>query len=224
MNRSARNLLFFFFLLVPLLAASDDQQKAHKLLNKVTAMSTDPAGKRAVNLAMSQYLSEGRAELVQRRRAMNANYGDIFVAYKLVKSGAKMDDIAAKIKTGKTVWQIADEEHLDWKQVTSEAKKLSGKVDANLLAHFSNKKSEIEREKADSYNPFLDTVKADSSVSQQEIEDAQERYVFLRDHASVVSDSELNTSAEKSARMVRTDPLRTDARVGPSSGAGPPPH
>src|SRR5205807_6364520 len=166
-----------------LLASADEQQKAHRLLNKVTAMATDPAGKRAVNLGMSQYLSVGREELVQHRRAMNANYGDIFVAYKLVGSGAKMDDIVAKTRTGKTIWQIADEGHLDWKQVASEAKKMSGRVDANLLAHFSNKNSEIERERSDGYNPFIDTVKADGDVSQQEIEGAQERYTFLRDHA-----------------------------------------
>ncbi len=224
MNSSARNLIFLLFFLIPLLASADEQQKAHKLLNKVTAMATDPAGKRAVNLGMSQYLSVGREELVQHRRAMNANYGDIFVAYKIVQRGTKMEEIAAKMKAGKTVWQIADDEHLDWKQIAGDAKRLSGRVDANLLAHFSNKKSEIERERSDGYNPFIDTVKADGDVSQQEIEDAQERYIFLRDHAIAVSDSALNTSAEKSAQMVRTDPLRTDARAGPSSGSGPPSH
>jgi len=224
MNRSARNLLFSLFFLIPLLASADEQQKAHKILNKITAMATDPAGKRGVNLAMSQSLSIGRTELVQRRRTMNASYGEVFVAYKLTQSGSVMDDITAKMRAGKTIWQIADEARLDWKQIAAEAKKLSGRVDANLLAHFSNKKSEIEREKADAYNPFLDTVKADSNVSQQEIEDAQARYIFLRDHAIAVSDSALNTSAEKSAQMVRTDPLRTDARAGPSTGSGPPSH
>ena len=63
MHKSARNLLFLLFFLVPLLAASDEQQKAHKIVNKVTAMAIDPAGKRAVSLSMSQYLSAGRAEV-----------------------------------------------------------------------------------------------------------------------------------------------------------------
>jgi hypothetical protein len=221
MNRSARNLAFLLFFLIPLLAASDDQQKAHKLLNKVTAMAVDPAGKRAISLAMSQHLSVARAELTECRRTMNLNYGDLFVVYQLVKRGAKMDDIAVKMKTGKTVWQAADEEHGDWKQIASEAKKLGSKVDTNLLRHFGNQKAETERDKSDRYNPILDTVKADNDVSQQEIEDAQQRYIFLRDHAGVVSDSTLDTSTEKSARMVRTDPIRTGGPSG--TGAVNPP-
>jgi hypothetical protein len=221
MNRSARNLLFLLSFLVPLLAGSDEQQKAHKIVNKVTAMAIDPAGKRAVSLSMSQYLSAGRAELVQVRQAMNMNYGDLFVAYELVKSGAKMDVIAAKMKTGKTVWQTADEEHADWKQIASDAKKLNGKVDTNLLGHFGKNKAETQRDRADGYDPFLDSVRADNDVSRQEIEDAQQRYVFLRDHAGVASASPLDTSTEKSARLVRTDPVRTGGPTGAPSSAPP---
>ena len=219
MNRSARYLLFWFFFLVPLLAASDDQQKARKLLNRMTAMATDPSGKRSVSLAMSQYLSVARPELLQRRQAVNLNYGDLFLAYQLVKTGAKMDDLAGKLKAGKTVWQAAEEQHADWKQIAGEAKKLSGKVDACLTAHFANKKADSERERADNYDPFRDTVKADGDVSQQEIEDAQQRYIFLRDHTSDGSDSLLDTSTERSARMVRTDPVRTGGPA--ATGAGP---
>ena len=219
MNNSARNVLFLLFLLISLFAAADDQQKVHKLLNKVTAMATDPSGKRAVSLAMSQYLSVARTELVQRRQDMNLNYGDLFVAYQLVKTGAKMDEIAAKMKAGKTLWQTAEEEHADWKQIASEARKLGSKVDASLTAHFVNKKADAERERADNYDPFRDTVKADGDVSQKEIEDAQQRYIFLRDHTSGGSDSSLDTSTERSARMVRTDPVRTGGPA--ATGAGP---
>ena len=214
MNQSARNLLLLLFFLVPLLAASDEQQRAHKLLNKVTAMATDPSGKRAVSLAMSECLSVGREELAQRRHAMNMNYGDLFVAYQLLKSGAKMDEIAAKLKSGETIWQAADEQHANWKQITSEGKKLSGKVDANLLRHFTNRKAEAARDQSDAYDPFRDSVKADGDVSQQEIEDAQQRYAFLRDHAGVMAGGTLDTSTEQSARTVRTDPVRTG---GPTS-------
>jgi hypothetical protein len=220
MNQSARNLLLLLFFLVPLLAASDEQQRAHKLLNKVTAMATDPSGKRAVNLAMSECLSLGREELAQRRHAMNMNYGDLFVAYQLVKSGAKMDEIAAKLKSGETIWQTADEQHANWKQITNEGKRLSGKVDTNLLRHFTNRKAEAERDQADVYDPLLDSVRADSDVSQQEIEDAQKRYAFLHDHAGIASGGTLDTSTEKSARIVRTDPVRSG---GPTTPSNPPP-
>src|ERR1700680_4997432 len=158
MNSSARYSFLSLFLLIPslLLAASDEQQKAHKILSKVTAMAIDPAGKRAVSVAMSQHLFVARAELAQRRRAMNLNYGDLFVVCELAKSGMKMDEIAARVKTGKTVWQIADEVHADWKQIGSEAKKLSNKVDSNLLGHFVNHKAEAERDRTAGSPPFLD--------------------------------------------------------------------
>ena len=93
-------------------------------------MATDPSGKRSVSLAMSQYLSVARPELLQRRQAVNLNYGDLFLAYQLVRTGAKMDDLAVKLKAGKTVWQAAEEQHADWKQIAGDAKKLAGKVDA----------------------------------------------------------------------------------------------
>jgi hypothetical protein len=219
MNKSARSLLFVFFFLIPLFAAaSDDQQKAHKTLNKVTAMSADLTGKRAVSLAMSQYLSVSRAEIAERRQAMNVNYGDVFVIYELVKSGKKMDDIAAEVKSGKTVWQIGDEVHADWKQIASEAKKLNGKVDNNLLAHFANRKGEADLDRADKYEPSVDMVVADNGVSQQDMQEAQERYVALRDRTSFGGN--LNTSDENAARQTRTDPVSTGGPTGPGN---PPP-
>jgi hypothetical protein len=217
MSRSARSLLLLLFFLVPLLSASDDQQKAHKLTNKVTAMSTDPSGRRAVNLAMSQCLSVNRKELVQRRQAMNVNYGDIFVAYELAKSGTKMDDVASMMKAGKTVWQTADELHSDWKQIANDAKKLNSKVDSSLIGHFLNPKAEVERDRADGYDSSRDTVKADGEVSAQEVADAQQRYIFLRDHAGAVTYSSLDTSTEKAAQGVRTDPVRTAGPIGNAS-------
>jgi len=226
MNSSARYSFLLLILLIPflLLAASDEQQKAHKILSKVTAMAIDPAGKRAVSVAMSQHLSVARAELVHRRRAMNVNYGELFVVCELVKSGMKMNDFAARVKTGKTVWQIADEEHADWKQISSEAKKLSSKVDSNLLGHFVNHRAEIERDRADGYNPFLDAVRADNNVSRHELEDAQDRYLFLRDHAGAAYDSALDKSSEEALRAARPDPTKTDSRPGAGTVGNPPPH
>ncbi|HEY6763751.1 MAG TPA: hypothetical protein VI386_03195 [Candidatus Sulfotelmatobacter sp.] len=221
MKRSARNFLLFLLLLSPLLAASDDQQKVHKVLNGVTAMTIDPGGKRAVNLALARYLSLGRAELVQRRQAMNLSYGDLFVFYQLVKHGAVAEAITAELKNGKTVWQVADEDHVDWKQISSEAKKLNGKMDTNLLAYFANNKTGTERDRAEGYDPFRDSVKADGNVTQQEVEGAQQRYTFLRDHAGVVSAATLDTSTEWAARGVRTDPVRTGGPTGTAVSSTP---
>jgi hypothetical protein len=223
MNRSARIL---FFLLFPslLFAGSDEQQKAHKIVNKLTAIAIDPAGKRAVSLALSQYLSVGREELAQRRHAMNLNYGEIFVVYELVRGGAKIEDIAASMKTGKTLWQAAQEIHADWKQIASEAKKVSGKVDNNLLAHFTNKKSGVEKDHADGYDPSRDTVKADSEVTQHEIDEAQQRYMFLHDHAWVVSANGIDTATERAAGTFLPDKTKAENRPGAETMSNPPPH
>jgi hypothetical protein len=224
MNRSARNVICLLFFVIPLLSAADDQQKAHKLLTKLTAMAIDPAGKRAVSQAMSQQLSVARDELARRRHALNLSYGDLFVAYELTRSGVLMDDLADRIKTGKTVWQAANDMRADWKRIASEARKLSGKVDNNLLAHFAGKKSDGERERADGYDPFRDTVKADNNVTKQEIEDAQQSYAFLRDHAGSVSGSNLDAVAEQAVRSARPDPTRTETRVGADNSGNSPPH
>jgi hypothetical protein len=213
----------FFLILMPLLASfslADEQQKAQRLLNKVTAMAIDPAGRRAVSLAVSESLSVSRAQLASQRSAMGINYGELFLAYQLIKSGAEMNDIVAQRKSGKTVWQIAEAQNANWKEIAGEVKKLNNRIDVNLLKHFANRKTGVERDRADSYDPFLDSVNADRNVTQQDIEDAQKRYLFLLDHAGVASGGTLDTATEKAARTVRTDPIRSG---GPDSPTRPTP-
>jgi hypothetical protein len=224
MNRLLRWTSLILVLLVALPAASDDQDKAQKLLNKITAMATDATGKRAVSRAVSDALSLGRVELAQRRHTMDLNYGELFVAYQLVKNGVKMDDIATQLGTGKKIWQIANEQHTDWKQIASDAKKLNSRVDIYLLKHFANRKAAAQRDVAEGYDPFLDSVKADKNVSEQEIADAQTRYVFLRDHAGVTSDARLDISSEQATRnTVRPDPVRNGGpQDAGGSNTGPP--
>ena len=223
MSRVSFYFSLLVFLMVTIPAVCGDKQKAQSQLNKVNAMAMDPSGKRAVNLASAETLSTERVELVQRRREMNISYGDLFVAYQLAKSGAKLDDIAAGIKTGKTVWQIADEGHADWREITAASRKLNSRIDASLLKHFANQKTDAERDQAERYDPFSDNVRADAAVSRQDMEDAQKRFVFLRDHAGVTSDAKLDTSTERSARMVRTDPVRTGGPNDPDTSTRPGP-
>jgi len=223
MMKSVPCLSFTFVLLFALPCWSDEHQKAEKLLNQLTAMATDPAGKRAVSRAVSDSVSVGRPELAQRRHAMNINYGELFLVYELVRSGAKMDDIAAQMKSGKTLWQIASERRVNWKQIAVDAKKLNSRVDNNLLGHFANRTADAAREQADSYDPFLDSISADRKVTQQEIEDAQRRYMFLRDHAGVTGGVALDTSTEKAVRTARPDPVRSGGPANPDSTTRPGP-
>jgi hypothetical protein len=215
--------LFAVLVLISLPAWSDDQQKAQKLLTKVSAMATDLSAKRVVSMAVSDTLAVNRMDLVKQRAAMAINYGDVFLAYELVKNGAKPDDLTAQLKAGKNIWQIASDQHADWKQIASDAKKLNSRLDDYLLKHFTRPAPEAERDKSERYDPLHDTVPADVQVSKQDIEDAQKRFAFLHDHAGTTSDATLDLSTEKAARGARSDPVREGGPNNPDVNTRPGP-
>jgi hypothetical protein len=192
-------------------AFADDQEKAEKQLHKITAMATDATGRRVVSITVADALEAKRPDLVTERRAMNLNYGDLYVAHQLVKKGAKMDDIAAQLKSGKNIGQIANDQHADWKQIAADAKKLNAKMEDNLYKHFLNGKADAERDAADSYDPNIDGVAADNSVSKEELADAEHTYQTWKDRADKARGSNLDTSAEKAAQGARGDPVRSKA-------------
>jgi hypothetical protein len=192
-------------------AFGDDQQKAERQLHRITAMATDATGRRVVSITVADSLEAKRVDLVLERRAMNLNYGDLFVAHRVVKNGAKMDDIAAQLKAGKNIAQIADEQHLDWKQLAEDAKKLNAKMEDNLYKHFLNARTDTARDVADSYDPMIDGVVADNNVSKDEIADAERVYHLWRDRADREKDSKLDAATEKAAQAARGDPVRAKA-------------
>ena len=188
-------------------AFGDDQQKAQKQLHKVTAMATDGTGRRIVSMTVADLLAAKRNDLVMERRATGLSYGDIFLAHLLVKNGAKMDDIAAQLKAKKTMAEIANDQHADWKQIAAEAKKLNAKVEDNLYKHFLNAKANLERDQADKYDPNFDGVSADNDVSKDEIAEAETTYQMWRERAEKTTGGSLDTVTEKSAREMRGDPV-----------------
>jgi len=192
-------------------AWGDEQQKAEKQLHKVTAMATDATGRRVVSATVADTLQVKRPDLVMERRTMNVNYGDIFIAHQLVKQGMKMDDIGAQLKSGKKMADIANAQHLDWKQLAGDAKKLNSKIEDNLYKHFLNGKADAERDAAENYDPTIDGVAADSDVSKDEIAEAEHTYVTWRDRADQARGSSLDTSSEKAAQGARGDPVRSKA-------------
>src|SRR5713101_8394397 len=117
-------------------AFGDDQQKAEKQLHKITAMATDATGRRVVSMTVADALEAKRPDLSTERRMMNINYGDLYIAHQLTKQGMKMDDIATQLKSGKMTAEIANAQHLDWKQLAGDAKKLNAKIEDNLYKHF----------------------------------------------------------------------------------------
>ncbi len=164
-------------------AFSDDQGKANKELTKVAAMATDAVGRGVVSRAMSDALGIKRPELVRERQAMNVNYASLFLAQELVKAGAKMDDIAAQLKAGKTINQVANDQHANWKQIAEDAKKLNSKIDDGLYKHFLDDKADKQRDLDDHYDLAYDNVAADPKVAKPDVEAAADRYQMWKDRA-----------------------------------------
>jgi hypothetical protein len=136
-----------------------------------------------VNRTMADVLKAKRLDLVKERQDMNLNYGGLFLAYQLTAAGAKMDDIAAQLKAGKKIFDIANDDHANWKEINSEAKKLNKKIDDNIEKSFIDSKKQAALNMADDYDAKADKVPADSDISKDEYADAQTRYQHLHDMA-----------------------------------------
>jgi len=181
----AGRLLFVLLILaftVP--AFADDQEKAQKEIKKITSITADANMRALVNRTLAEMLNMKRLDLVKERQTTNLNYGGIFLAQQLVAGGAKMDDIAAQLKSGKSIFDIANDDHANWKQIGNEAKKVNKKIDENIEKYFQYTKKETEKNQADDYVVQDDRVQADADVSKQDYADAQSRYQHLHDIAA----------------------------------------
>jgi hypothetical protein len=187
MNRLVRYCAVLVVLIAAMPAFSDDQEKANKELVKVTAMATDPTGHAVVSRAIADMMGAKRSEMVQQRLELNVSYGSMFIVEELLKSGAKMEDIAAQHKAGKTITQIANDQRANWKLIAADAKKLNAKIDDGLYKHFLNPAADKQRDLADKYDVMGDTVAADrdADLPKSEIQAAAERYTLWKDRAEV---------------------------------------
>jgi hypothetical protein len=224
MNRAVHDISLLLILLLASVAVADDQQKAQKVLDKISAMASDPTGKRAVSLAVSNTISVPRPEIVRIRQFMNINYGDTLLTYLLVQGGIKIEDVMAQAKLGKSLAQVANDQHADWKQILSNARKANSKIDENLLKHFAKLNGDEEHALKDGYNPYIDTVRADMTAGPGEIAEAQRRYQFLSDHAGAPVGGTLDSVSEKAARQVRSDPIRNGGPANTDGNTRPAPN
>ena len=214
-----RLVILLVSLAVLLLAAPglcDDQQKAQKELTKVTAMAADFDGRRVVNASISEMFNVPRADLVQQRAKAGLNYGGLFLGQELIKKGMTQDDLAAKLKAGSTITAIANEQHLDWKQVIEDAKKLNGVVDKNLYSFFLGKKITVAQDAADKYDVHYDGVTADAELTQQDIASAQARFLMWKDRAASAQKKD-HTLSYGDERVAYSDHV---ANGGPQGGRG----
>jgi hypothetical protein len=176
-----RFFVLLFTVALAMAAFADDQEKATKEIKRITSISVDSNMRAIVNRTTADMLKANRLDLVKERQNMNLTYGDLFLAQELAASGVKMDDIAAQLKSGKTMVDIANANHANWKQINSEAKKLNKKIDDNIEKYFSDTKKQTALNQADDYDPKADKVPADTSISKDEYAEAQSRYTRLHD-------------------------------------------
>jgi hypothetical protein len=164
-------------------ALADDQEKATTEIKRITSISVDANMRSIVNRTMADMLKVNRLDLVKQRQELNLNYGALFLAHQLTAGGAKMEDIAAQLKGGKKIFDIANASHANWKQINSEAKKLNKKIDENIEKYFTDTKKQTALNQTD-YDAKADKVPADSDISKDEYADAQNRYQHLHDLAN----------------------------------------
>jgi len=181
MKLAARFFIVLVAIAIALPAFGDDQEKAQKEIKKITAIATDNNMRSVVNLSMSEMLNVKRLDLVKERQDMNLNYGGLFLAHQLTAGGAKMEDITAQLKAGKNIFDIANDQHANWKQIADAAKKLNKKIDDNMGKWFQGSKKQAERDQADDYVAQQDKVEGDADVSKQELADAQNRFQHVHD-------------------------------------------
>jgi hypothetical protein len=181
MSHKAFLLAAVFALVATLPLRADDHEKAQKEITKISSLAVDSNCRSVTNRTEAEMFKVSRADLVTERKDMNLNYGSLFLAHELANSGSNMKDIAAQLKAGKTMDEIADAQHANWKQIAGDAKKLNKKIDDNMVKRFNDEKKDTARDAADNYNPQADKVAADSDVSKQEVAEAQTRYQHLHE-------------------------------------------
>lgn len=206
------------------------RQRAESQIRKITAMATDKTGRRMVSMSLADTFGIPRRELVEQRGKMSLDYGAFFVALELTAQGATISDLVARLSRGKTIWQIGEENHADWKRIASHARKQNSRIEDYIYKHFLNSKNEqadAQRDVADHYDLVLDAVRADFSVTPEEIVEAQTRYRFWRNEAwkAQGSGGRLSSQAELAARMDHADAQHnTSGGVSsPAAGGAPPP-
>ncbi len=201
MNSRLSFCAIFLLLLATIPVFANDQDKATKELTKISAIAWDGTGRGVVSRAVADVTGTKRADLVKERGEMNLNYGSMFLALELVKGGAKMDDIAAQLKSGKKMSQVANDLHPNWKQIADDAKKLNAKIDDGLYKHFINNKADNQRDAADGYVLANDNFPDDHNVEKSDIASAAERFQTWKDRAAAAGGHhhEMTTAEQQAA-------------------------
>lgn len=226
-----RHLSPCLLIFVSLLASASDQryEKAQRQARRIAAIATDKTGRNMVSMSMADTLKMPRPEMIVERRRLALDYGSFFVLHQLIAQGANLDALSAKLKAGKTVWQIGNETHADWGRIAAESKKENSRIDDYIYRHFLNKKNydaDLLRDFEDKYDPARDSAPTDFAVTPQEMIDAQRRYLLWRDQGSKAQGSARNMALgeELAARMDHAEAIHnTNGGISPPAAGGVPP-
>lgn len=179
------------------LAASlraDDKEKAEKQIRMITAMSRDDTARSIISRTFADAFKMQRPQMLVERRNLGLNYGSLFLAQELLQSGTRMDKIVEQLRARKSMLEISNAAHADWKRIAADAKKMNNRIDDSIYKHFLHSKPDEARDKLDHYNPRQDLVRADAESTPQEITAAQHDYVFWRDQAAPLSGGQADAS------------------------------
>jgi hypothetical protein len=176
------------------LVYADDKEKAEKQLRMMTAMSRDDTARSIISRTFADAFKMERPQMVVQRRNLGLNYGSLFLAQELMQSGAQMNQIVEQLRARKSMVDITNTLHGDWKRIAADAKKMNSRIDDAIYKHFLHSKPDETRDKVDRYNPRQDLVRADADATPQEIAAAQHDYVFWRDQAAPLAGGQADAS------------------------------
>ena len=214
-------------LVLATLAFSGDEQRADKLAQRITAFAVDATARSIVSRSMCDNFNVNRTLLLQERRRMGVNYGSLFLAHEYMMSGVTLDAIAARLRTGKTMLAIGEEQHANWKQIAVDAKKFNTRIEDNIYRHYLNAKnteSDQIRDAEDNYHVDFDWLRADQQVTVPDVEEAAQSFVFWRDHAAVLNSAakKLDIAKENAAAINRSGDRPGGSQQAPAAGGVPP--
>jgi hypothetical protein len=88
-----------------------------------------------------------------------------------------VEEISAQLHSGKTVWDVGNEQHADWRQITRDARKLNERIEAAFYNFFRDRRPDASRGSLDGYDATKDSVAADQEgLTKQDVAAAQDTY------------------------------------------------
>jgi hypothetical protein len=191
-----RSLLCAAVLLVLGVAAlADDQEKAEKQIRMMTAMSRDDTARSIISRTFAEAFKMQRPQLVVERRNLGLNYGSLFLARELMQSGAQMNQIVEQLRAHKSMFEITNALHGDWKRIAADGKKMNSQIHDAIYKHFLHSKADEQRDQLEHYNASADLIRADADATNDEILKAQQEYVFWRNQAARTSSAPADPSS-----------------------------